>query len=184
MTAVGRGARAAAAPPTPGHDAPPGRGRRRREVAAVACVVAVAALLAVVRAGDGGPRVVARDAGGYVVASLALPGDGRFALAYRHSVYRAPALERFRAAPGGGLRLEAVSSPSEAVLDYYALDGRRARRDGWWTLRLAHPVRFQTLPLIATSVGRRTLVAGGTRIPLYAAGGRARHLRIGLDGVR
>jgi len=151
-----------------------------RAALAAACVGALVAGCG----GDGGPRVVARDAGGDAVATLPLPADRHFDLAYRHSVYHAPALERFRAAPGGGLRLEAVSSPSEAVLDYYALDGRRARRDGWWTLRLAHPARFETLPLIATSVGRRTLVAGGTRIPLYAAGGRARHLRIGLEGVR
>jgi hypothetical protein len=37
------------------------------------------------------------------------------------------------------------------------------------------------MPLAATAVGRRTLVAGSRRAPLYAAG-RARHLTIAVEG--
>jgi len=139
-----------------------------------------AALIALVAlAGCGSERVVARTADGERVAELSLPGSRTFALQYRHSYYRRPARETFRAAADGSFRLVAVSSPSEAVLDYYEIEGERARRGGWWTLRLARPARFETLPLAATPVGRRTLVAGGRRAPLY--GGDV-HLRIGVEG--
>jgi hypothetical protein len=141
----------------------------------------VAVLLLVLAAGCGSSseRVVARSADGDRVAELALPGSREFALEYRHSVYRRPARETFAVLDGGGFRLVAISSPSEAVLDYYEVEGARARRAGWWTLRPARPARFETLPLAATAVGRRTLVAGGRRAPLY--GGDV-HLRIGVEG--
>jgi len=42
----------------------------------------------------GGPTVVALDGEGRAVAGAALPADGRFALTYRHSVYKAAAEER------------------------------------------------------------------------------------------
>ena len=127
------------------------------------------------------PRVVARAQGGGAVAGLRLPPSGAFALAYRHSYYRKPAVERFRAAESGGFELVEIASPSQAVLDYYEAEGRRTRRGGWWTLRLARPARFDSMALAATAVGRRTLVAGGERVPLYRAG-RARHLTIAVEG--
>ena len=85
------------------------------------------ARLGAVAHGDDGPRVVVRDRGGDVVAEAALPADGRFALAYRHSVYSAPAEERFRALAGGRFALESVASPSRRVLEYYELEGRITR---------------------------------------------------------
>ena len=127
--------------------------------------------------GDDGPRVVVRDAGGDVVAEAALPADGRFALAYRHSVYEAPAEERFRALEDGRFALESVASPSRRVLEYYELEGRIARG----RLVPAHAARFTTMALAATERGRRTLVVGDDRVPLY--GGHARHLRIELEGT-
>jgi hypothetical protein len=131
---------------------------------------------------DGPARVVAHDRAGGTVASLSLPSSGTFALAYRHSYYGRPAVERFRALPGGGFELLSIASPSRAVLDYYEADGSRARRGGWWTLRLTRPVRFREMPLAATAVGRRTLVAGSRRAPLWGAGGDARHLTIAVEG--
>ena len=103
--------------------------------------------------------MVAR-AGDDEVARLALPPSRTFALEYRHSYYRQPARETFRAAGDGSFSLVAVSSPSEAVLDYYEIDGARSRHDGWWTLRPARPAQFEGMALAATAVGRRTLVAG------------------------
>jgi hypothetical protein len=138
----------------------------------------LAAALVALALGGGSPRVVA-SAGGDSVAELRLPASREFALEYRHSVYRWPARETFRAVPDGSFSLVAVSSPSEAVLDYYAIEGVRERRGGWWTLRPARPARFETLPLAATAVGRRTLVAGGRRAPLY---GGPVHLTISVDG--
>jgi hypothetical protein len=87
----------------------------RARVAAVAlAVVAVAALAlaAGLRPGGGDPAVVVADELGREVASVPLPEAGRFALSYRHSVYRAEVTETFAVADGG-FRLVAVTSPSE-----------------------------------------------------------------------
>jgi hypothetical protein len=124
----------------------------------------------------GSPHVVARGGGGDVVADLRLSTD-TFALEYRHSYYRRPARETFRVR-GDGFELVAISSPSEAVLDYYEIEGERVRRGGVWTLRLARPARFEQMALAATEVGRRTLVAGDRRVALY--GGDV-HLTLGVE---
>jgi hypothetical protein len=135
-------------------------------------------VLAALPLAGGSPAVVAR-AGGDEIARVALPPSRTFALEYRHSYYRQPARETFRAAPDGSFKLIAVSSPSEAVLDYYEIEGRRERRGGVWTLHPARPARFDGMALAATDVGRRTLVAGSRRVPLY---GGPVHLRLSVEG--
>jgi hypothetical protein len=137
---------------------------------------------AVLVAGCGGPEVVARDRDGGVVAEAALPSDGRFELSYRHSVYKAPAVERFRAG-GDGFVLESIRSPSAEVIDYYELDGRRTRERGWWVLTPDRPARFATMALSGTRLGQRTLVAGPQHVPLYRSDGRAVHLRLAVEGT-
>ncbi len=153
----------------------------RRAVPALAAVAGALAGGAAVRA-DGPARVVASDRDGDTVAELELPRSGAFELAYRHSYYRRPAVERFTAAGGGSFRLVEIASPSEAVLDYYEAEGTRSRRGGWWTLRLAAPARFERMALAATAVGRRALVAGAEREPLFREDGRAAHLTIAVEG--
>ena len=137
----------------------------------------LAAALGAMALAGGTPHVVARTADGDVVADLRLPASGAFALDYRHSYYRQPARETFRAT-GDGFELVAISSPSQAVLDYYEIDGARERRGGVWTVRPVRPARFETMALAATAVGRRTLVAGGDRAPLY--GGDV-HVRLAVE---
>lgn len=137
-----------------------------------------ALIVAAVARGDDGPRVVVRDTGGDVVASAALPADGRFALAYRHSVYGAPAEERFQAR-GDGFALVGIASPSRRVLEYYELDAPVRRERGRLVLTPS-PARYETLALAATERGRRTLVVGGRRLPLY---GHAVHLRLTVEGT-
>jgi hypothetical protein len=147
-------------------------GRRRRAAAAALLLagVAVAAAAAVAAGRDDGPVVVVADERGRPVASVPLPGSGRFALRYRHSVYHAEVTETFAAA-GDGFRLVAVASPSEAVLDYYELEGRRTAGRGWRRLEPAATPRLTSLPLVASELGRRTLEAGGRRVPLFQVGG-------------
>jgi hypothetical protein len=140
--------------------------------------LALAVLLGSLALGGSAPHVVARSADRDEVASLRLPASGEFALEYRHSYYRVPARETFRTT-GDGFELVAVSSPSEAVLDYYEIDGARERRNGWWTLRPDRPARFGEMALAATGVGRRTLVSGTRRAPLY---GGPVHRRIAVEG--
>jgi hypothetical protein len=138
-------------------------------------LVAAVATFALV---GGSPHVVARTAGGDEVADLRLPPSGTFALEYLHSYYRQPARETFRVRDDGAFELVAVSSPSQAVLDYYEIEGARRSRDGVWTLRPDRPARFDGMALAASTVGRRTLVAGTNRAPLY--GGDV-HLRIEVE---
>jgi hypothetical protein len=96
-----------------------------------------------------------------------------------HSVYRAPAAEVFTA-EGRRFTMRAVVSSSDGVLDYYALDGERGRAPGGArVLRLAVPAAYEELPLIATPIGRRTLLAGGRCLPLFPASG-ARSVRLAL----
>jgi hypothetical protein len=156
------------------------RARRPLVVAALAVPLAAAAAGAAMgaRAIDG-PAVVVRDSGGATVARVALPADGRFALAYRHSYYGAPAQERFAGDGRGGFRLRALASPRAAVLDYYALAGHRARDGRWLTLAPRRAPRYTSLRLIATPTGRRTLVVGTRRVPLFGAG--ARHLTLAVE---
>ena len=153
----------------------------RRAAIALAALVVAGAWAYPSPASDG-PRVVARTADGEQVAAAGLGAVREFALAYRHSVYRVRAEERFRAGRDGRFTLVAIASPSEAVLDYYAIEGRRRHTAGRWVLEPARPPRFRTLALAATRIGRRTLVAGGERIPLWRADGRAAHLRITVEG--
>jgi Domain of unknown function (DUF1850) len=139
--------------------------------------VLLAAALGAMAVVGGPPHVVARAADGERVAELRVADT--FALEYVHSYYRRPARETFRVRDDGGFELVAVSSPSEAVLDYYEIEGDRARRGGWWTLRPERPARFDEMALAATEVGRRTLVVGGERAPLY---GGPVHLTIAVEG--
>jgi len=144
---------------------------RRVGLAAAALLVAVAAVaLAGPRLGGADPAVVVADERGRELASVPLPEDHRFALTYRHSVYQAEVTETF-AVTGGGFRLVAVASPSEAVLDYYELEGRRGRDGGWRRLEPDASPRLHALPLLATEVGRRTLVVEDRRLPLFEPGG-------------
>jgi hypothetical protein len=126
------------------------------------------------------PRVVAREQGGGAVAGLRLPASGAFALAYRHSYYREPAREWF-VAGHDSFRLHSIASPSEAVLDYYALEGRKRRgRGGWLSLEPRRPPRYRELALIATAEGRRTLTVGERELPLFGPG-EARHLTVSVE---
>jgi Domain of unknown function (DUF1850) len=143
-------------------------------VAAAALLVGGAAVAAV-RAGGSRPAVVVTDQQGREVASVPLPDGGRFALRYRHSVYRAEVTETF-AAGDDGFRLVTIASPSEAVLDYYELEGRREASGPLWRLEPAASPAVAALPLVATEVGRRTLVVGDRQVPLFASGGAPAHL--------
>jgi Domain of unknown function (DUF1850) len=160
-------------------------GRRGRLLAAAAALVvaaaAAAASVAAIRRDDA-TAVVVVDERGRQLASVPLPASGRFALAYRHSVHRAEVTETFAAAGGGGFRLVEVASPSEAVLDYYELEGRRGRAGGWRRLEPAASPRLDALPLVATEVGRRTLVVEGRRLPLFHPGGPPARLVLSVRG--
>ena len=137
----------------------------------------LAAALGALALAGGSPHVVARATDGHVVADLRL-AEPAFALEYRHSYYGVPAREGFRVRDDGSFELAAVSSPSEAVLDYYEIEGTRERRGGWWTLRPARPAQFDGMALAASATGRRTLVAGDRRAALW---GDAVHLRLAVE---
>jgi hypothetical protein len=152
----------------------PGKGRLLILSGAAVLFVALGLLLTA-----RGEAVVVHDAGGGELVRVPLPESGRFSLEYLHSYYRVPAAEHF-VAESGGFRLVGISSPSEEVLDYYGLEGEREFAGGWFRLELEEPRSYESMSLIATQKGRRTLVVSGERIPLYAE--KARHLTIGVKG--
>jgi hypothetical protein len=145
-------------------------GRARLAAAVLVLVAGLGAAAVAAGLGRDDPAVVVADERGRQVASVPLPASGRFALQYVHSVYRARVTETFAAAGGDGFRLVAVASPSEAVLDYYELEGRRRAEGGWRRLEPAASPRLDRLPLVATELGRRTLVVDGRRLPLFQQG--------------
>jgi hypothetical protein len=154
----------------------PERGRLLAGAAVLGVAVAAAgATVVAISRNGGGPAVVVADERGRELVRIRLPASGRFALRYRHSVYRAEVTETF-AAGDGGFRLVTIASPSEAVLDYYQLEGRRAASGPLWRLEPAASPRLASLPLVATEVGRRTLVVGDRQVPLFASGGAPAHL--------
>lgn len=156
---------------------------RRRPLRAALTTAAAAGVLAALAAaaGDGRAlRLVVTDERGGTVISRELPSSGRYAIDYQHSYYDQPATEEF-AADGARFHLASLSSPSEAVLDYYELPGTRSTTDSGAHLLVPDaPPAVAELPLIATAKGRRTLVVDGRRYPLYAADGEARHVLLRL----
>jgi hypothetical protein len=149
-----------------------------RKLLAAGAAAAPLALAATALSGPPEPAVVVRGEEGDELVRAELPDSGSFALAYRHSYYGAPARELFTAG-GSGFRLRRIASPRNAVLDYYALPGARSRSGRWVQLAPTERRRYERLPLIATATGRRTLLVGGERIPLY--GREARHLTITVE---
>ncbi|MGI5291830.1 hypothetical protein ACQEVF_52160 [Nonomuraea polychroma] len=102
-----------------------------------------------------------------------LPVSGGFMIGYVHSIYKAPTAEVFTV-EGRRFTMRAVLSANESTLDYYALAGARSRtRSGAWMLRLAEPATYEELSLLTTSIGRRTLLAGGRCLPLFPEAGAA-----------
>jgi len=145
---------------------------------AAAVTMTAAAVTTAILAAAAGPApalVVTQDDGAHSIARL-VAGE-QVELVYIHSIYGEPARERFRA-DRDGLTMTEVVSRSDAVLDYYAVAGTRTiDGDGWRTLLLAEPVHFESVPLIATPVGERTVVVRGQCYPLYS-GQPGRHLSI------
>lgn len=129
---------------------------------------------------DWGSSVVVRDAGGRKVVRAPLPDSGLFRIEYVHSYYEAPATEHFVAERDGSFELVEVSSPSEAVLDYYEIEGRAETGGDLLRLVADKPQEFDTLPLIGTEKGRRTLVVSNERFPLYD-GSVPRHVTIRVE---
>ena len=133
------------------------------------------------RGGGDGPRSSCARRTGTPVAAA-----GRAAAASRSPTATRSTARRRRSASGrrgGGFALVAIASPSEAVLDYYAIDGRRARRGravgaapgGAAALRHARAGRHRR-----SGAGRSWPAASARRCG--GADGRAAHLRITVTG--
>ncbi|MDQ4064289.1 MAG: hypothetical protein M3122_10525 [Actinomycetota bacterium] len=131
-------------------------------------------------AADFGSSVVVQDAGSAEVYRYSLPGSGEFGIEYIHSYYEVSATEHFVARRDGSFELVEVSSPSEAVLDYYEIEGRKSVDGEWISLTLDEPRLLEELPLIGTEKGERTLVVSDERLPLYEADG-PRHVNIRVE---
>lgn len=149
---------------------------RGRAASRLFLLVAVAWLLYPVR------FVVARaEASGRIVAAFpASRGEG-FSLTYVHSVYRQPASEDF-VVDARGFSLARIASPSEAVLEYYARREPIVRTDTGYEVRPAgsQGVHVESLRVLASAEGARTLVMGMERAPLFAIGSPGRAVIISV----
>jgi hypothetical protein len=130
---------------------------------------------------DRGASIVVRDADGKALSRHPLPDSGEFRIEYVHSYYGAPASERFSAGPRGMFELVEISSPSEAVLDYYRLEGRKVADGEWTRLVPKETRRFEELSLIGTEIGQKTLVLTDLRVPLFAESGSPVHLTLRVE---
>jgi hypothetical protein len=147
-------------------------GRAFLVAAAGLCASAVVAVFVAGNRGEDGLTVVARDDHGVELVRLGLPPDGRFTLAYRNSLYRAAAEERFSATGDETFALVELASDSVAVLEeYYGLAGkpveRGASEERRYRYRLPAPREFRELRVVATQLGQRTIVVGSRRAALW-----------------
>jgi hypothetical protein len=129
---------------------------------------------------DLGSSVLVHGADDQTVLRAALPDSRRFGVEYVHSYYEVPAAEHFVAEEDGRFELVEISSPSEAILDYYELEGRKEASGDLFSLAPDNSQRFDELPLIGTEKGERTLVVSGERFPLYEEDG-PRHITIRVE---
>ncbi|MGY1723487.1 hypothetical protein [Blastococcus sp. SYSU DS0533] len=125
-------------------------------------------------AGDVVRAVTVRAPDGVVVARVPLDGDA-FSVAYRNSIYRTLAEERYRVLPDGRFELVQLAAEQVAVLEeYYAVPG--APRPAPPGDRMAYvvppdpgrPAVFDELNIAATDLGERTLhVPGAEPVPIW-----------------
>ncbi len=140
-------------------------------LAALATLAIGAGAAGTTRSGETGPdgrAVVVTDAGGDVLARVALSGD-RFAVRYRNSLYGTLAEERYTVTRDGNFTLDQLAADQLAVLEeYYAVPGppRPAPdEDRRGFLAAPHPKRsptFDELSIAATDLGERTLLVPGS----------------------
>lgn len=137
-------------------------------------------ILAGAFATDRGSSVLVYDADDRTVVRVALPDSGRFGVEYVHSYYEVLATEHFVTEEDGSFRLVEISSSSEAVLDYYELEGRKEIKEDFFSLAPEEHQSFDALPLIGTEKGRRTLVVSDEQFPLYEESA-PRHVTIRVE---
>ncbi|MDQ7858498.1 MAG: hypothetical protein QN174_03140 [Armatimonadota bacterium] len=89
-------------------------------------------------------------------------------LDYTNSIYRAPVTERF-VVTGALLRLVEVSTTSEAVLHYLALDPPYRRRGDRLVVERPGPM-FAELTIRIGQAGRQRLVVDGRTVPIHEVG--------------
>jgi hypothetical protein len=160
---------------------------------ALAALAVGAGAVGTARSGETGRdrrAVVVTDAGGDVLARVALPAD-RFAVRYRNSLYGTLAEERYTVA-SGRFTLHELAADQLAVLEeYYAVPGPpRPAPEGDRRAFVAapHPERsptFDELSIAATDLGERTLlVPGSDPVELWRLVDDEPTVVLQVDGVR
>ena|SRR5690242_15607569 len=139
---------------------------RRSRPLAVAAAAALAAAGAVAALRPVTVLEFRNEARGSTVR-IPVPGGGPFVVTSWHSMYDQPVAEEFVVGPGGALVLEAVSSPSAAVREYFGITAAGER----------HAV-VRAMPRIVFRV------AAGTPQRLRVAGVERSFLDLGDHGDR
>ena len=118
---------------------------------------------------------------GTTLALIAAEGDATLRLSYVHSIYRQPGVEEF-AVREDGLYLVRISSPSVAVLEYYARPEPIESTGSGYAIQVA-PTIYQRLPVKAGPVGQRTVSYAGREIPLHERAGSGDRVTLSVARV-
>lgn len=126
------------------------------------------------------PSLELRARNGRVVAAYAL--DRRkpaFQISYRHSVARLPAIEYFRAAPGGGLELYKTGYQGLGAGLPFGDEGGVVRLEDGWILIEGFQRRFPAVILSPMPLTEHRLRIGGREVDLASlSASRALELRL------
>ncbi|MFN8534979.1 MAG: hypothetical protein U0556_15690 [Dehalococcoidia bacterium] len=105
-----------------------------------------------------------------------LAANGTITMRYVHSIYHQPAAEVLVADPAG-LRLVRLSSPSEAVLEYYARPEPIHQEGDQFAIDVADATGAP-ISALASQVGRRSIEGGGKFVMLHEAAPHGTPIRI------
>ncbi len=118
------------------------------------------------------PSLELRAGNGKVLAAYALDrSEPVFEISYRHSVARLPAIEYFRAAPGGGLVLYKTAYQGLGAGLPFGEEGGTVRLEGGWILIEGLHRRFPSVTLSPMPLTEHRLLVGGRKIDLSQLSG-------------
>jgi len=143
-------------------------------------ISAAAAVLAAALFFPREPCLTLRTRDGRLVAAYALDRrEPRFQISYRHSVARLPAVEYFRATPGGRIELYKTAYQGLGAGLPFGEEGGTVRLECGWILIEGLRRSFPSVTLSPMTLTEHRLRIGGREVDLAAlAGGRTLRLRL------
>ncbi|HEU5318826.1 MAG TPA: DUF1850 domain-containing protein [Chloroflexota bacterium] len=118
------------------------------------------------------------ETNGRQLACVAARAGTELRVAYVHSIYRQPASEEF-VVRDDALELTRLRSPSLPVMEYYARREPIQQDVAGYTIEVA-PERHQSLPVLVSRLGERTVHYDGRVWPLYELAADGDRVRVSV----